>query len=179
VQVAASGDRRSVEVPKFKELPRLVVPEGRRALARRSAAELDGDLGDGSGARRDDGPAPSPFTPRRKIALGLAGGSVVLAGVAIGFGLAATNARGEAIDLCPAASCSTQDAARAQDKNDGARRHALFANVGYAVAGGAAITAAVLWFTSAPERSRPRDATALSLTPLVGASSGVAVTGGF
>jgi hypothetical protein len=175
VQVAAEGAQRSVEVPKFKELPKLVVPDEGSLRARRATSNLSaGD--EASLEQRDQGPEPSPFTPRRKIALGVAGGSVALAGVAIGFGLASSNARSEALDLCPAASCTADEAARAQDQNDRARRHALFANVGFAVAGGAAITAAVLWFTAAPER---RSRATVSLTPLVGASSGLAVTGGF
>ncbi len=191
VQVAAERDQRAVEVPKFKELPTLVSPQlGLTSLRARS---IDGETSaDGSA------PSPSPFTPRRKIALGVAAGSVVIAGVAVGFGLAANNARDEALALCPATACTPAGAAAAQDENDTARRHALTANLGYAVAGGAAIGAAVLWFTSGPERAQPATTSAsaasassraaspslsarrtLSLSPLLGAANGVALTGGF
>lgn len=170
--IAAESDKRAVEVPKFKELPKLIAPEpGAGALRRRAAGDGDGDgLGVTSAPRE-----PSPFTPRRKIALGLAAGGVVAAGTAIGFGLSARNGRSEALGLCSASACTPAEASAAQSKNDRARQHALIANIGYGVAGGAAIAAAVLWFTSAPERP----AAALSISPLLGATSGVAVTGGF
>jgi hypothetical protein len=171
VTLSAENEKRAVEVPKFKELPKLVAPEP-RTVAMRRAASGDDDLAVTAASE------PSPFTPRRKLALGLAGGGVVAAGTAIGFGLAARNLRNEALGLCSASACTPDEATAAQDKNDRARRFALIANIGYGVAGGAAIAATVLWFTSAPERPAP-DETALSISPLLGNASGVAVSGGF
>jgi serine/threonine-protein kinase len=145
VTVGEVTDKQAVEVPKFKELPKLV--------------HVDGNAP----------PEPSPFTARRKVAIGLAAGGVVAAGVAVGFGLDARGLRDEALSTCPPSACSVADAAAAQSKNDRARSRALVANVGFGVAGAAVAAGAVLWFLSPPER-------AVTLVPQPG---GVAVVGRF
>lgn len=135
VTVGPERDKQSVEVPKFKSLPAMVV---------KPATEI----------RVVAAPtAPSPWTTRREVAIGVAGGGLALAGVAIYFGLDARNLRTEAVATCPPSSCSTANAAQAQDQNDRARRHALYANVGYAAAGAALAGGVVLWFLGAPEAS--------------------------
>ena len=58
------------------------------------------------------------------------------------------------------------DAPEANDLNLRARSRALEANIAYGVAGGAAIAAAVLWLTGAPE-SR------VAVTPPLGAVAGL------
>jgi hypothetical protein len=84
VKLTATADRQAVEVPKFKELPKLahVEPEAPKVTA--SAPE-----------------EPSLVTPRRKIAIAIAAGGVVAAGVGIGFGLDARSLRDEALATCP------------------------------------------------------------------------------
>jgi hypothetical protein len=143
ITVGAETDKQAVEVPKFKELPKL--------------------------AHIGTGPEPSPFTPRRKLAIGIAGGGVVAAGVAIGFGLDARGLRDEALSTCPPSACSAAEAAAAQAKNDRASHRALVANVGFGVAGVAVAVGAVLWFLSPPER-------AVTVVPQ---PNGVAVMGRF
>src|SRR5262249_10097502 len=100
VTLAAERDKQSVEVPKFKELPKLVVPQ--------PGGEEGGQVAL---------PPPSPFTPRRKIAIGVAAGGLVLAGVGVGFGIDARSLRSEAVATCPMQSCSVQGAADANAIN--------------------------------------------------------------
>lgn len=127
VKVAPEQDHQGVEVPKFKELPKL--------------AHVGAVV------------TPSTFTKRRKVALGIAGGGVLIAGVALGFGLDARGLRDDALAACPPESCTVEAAARAQSKNDRARSRAVVANVGFAAAGAAVVAGAVLWFLSPPERA--------------------------
>jgi len=145
VKVTPEQDHKAVEVPKFKELPKL--------------AHI--------GAMA----TPSPLTKRRKIALGIASGGAVIAGVALGFGLDARGLRDDALAACPPESCTPEGAARAQSKNDRARNRATIANVGFATAGAAVVAGAVLWFLSPPER-----AGAVSVVPQ---ANGLAVMGRF
>lgn len=172
VQVGLERDQRAVEVPRFKELPALALPPP-AAVGRRdeTAAALESSDDDDA----EDTTPSSRFTTRRKVALGVAAGGVVAAGTAIGFGLAARSARNDALATCPGAQCPMANAADAQRKNDRARRDALIANVGFAVAGAATIGAAVLWFTSPPERPTR----SVTLMPVLGSANGLAVAGGF
>ena len=155
VTLAASSDKQSVEVPKFKALPEIVQKK-----------------------LRDEAPPappePSPFTPRRKLGIGVAAGGVVFAGVAVGLGLQARNLRSDALSTCPPSACSPQNALDAQRKNNSARSYALAANVGYGVAAGAVIAGAVLWLLGPPESP-----SAMAVVPQVGSSTGVAVVGRF
>ncbi len=172
VTVGPERDRQAVEVPKFKELPKLVTP-----------------LGAGGAL-----PSPSPLTPRRKIAIGVAAGGLALAGVGVGFGIDARSLRNEALATCPAQSCSAQGAEEANAINARARRRALVANVGFATGGAAVIAGAVLWFVSGPRAAeavppapeegagaaRPRrPARSIAVSPQVGETTGLVVWGRF
>jgi hypothetical protein len=149
IQVGAEGDKQAIRIGKLKALPKPKPVAGAHAAP----------------------PPPNPFTKRRKIAIGIAGGAVAAAGVGIGFGLDARSLRDQALATCPASACGVGDAAAAQATNDKARRRALIANVGFGVAGGAAIAAGVLWFLSPPERR-----TRMAIVP---AANGFAVAGSF
>jgi len=154
VHLTAATDRQAVEVPKFKELPKLahVEPEAPKATA--SAPE-----------------EPSPVTPRRKIAIAIAAGGVVAAGVGIGFGLDARSLRDEALATCPPSACTVAGAAAAARQNDRARTRAVVANVGFGIAGASVVAGAVLWFLSPPERSRD--------VAIVPSANGLAIAGRF
>lgn len=161
ITVGPERDKQSVEVPRFKELPKLVAPpEGMTPVA--PAAP----------------PPPSPFTPRRKIAIGVAAGGLVLAGAGVGFGINASSLRNEALATCPAQSCSAQGAADANALNDRARGRALVANVGFAAGGAAVIAGAVLWFVSGPRAAEPAAST-VQIAPQVGETRGLVVQGRF
>lgn len=146
VTIAPERDNQSVEVPKFKELPQLVAPQ---PVASQPVASHS-DLRAYQGALQISPPPPSPFTPRRKIAIGVAAGGLVFAGVGVGFGFNARSLREEALATCPPQSCGIDDAARANATNARARQRALVANIGYAAGGAAVISGAVLWFISPP-----------------------------
>ncbi|MBK7535697.1 MAG: hypothetical protein IPI49_10095 [Myxococcales bacterium] len=178
VQVAVERDQRSVEVPRFKELPALALPPPGLAAA---PAATEGERALSAPRVMARAPAPSAMPARRKVVLGVAAGGVVAAGTAIGFGLAARSARSDALATCSPSACTAAAAAAAQDQNDRARSHALVANVGYAVAGAAAVGALVLWFTAptAPLRERQSETASLSISPLLGAGNGFVVSGGF
>jgi tetratricopeptide (TPR) repeat protein len=138
VTVKPEADKVAVEVPKFKELKVLTTPP----------------LGRGDVVDDDDGPTgpidePSALTPRRKIALGVAGVSVV---ALVGGAILGTQAKGleqEAHDACTMVICV--DYAEANQALDDARSKARLANIGYGVAIAAGAGAAVLWLTGGPK----------------------------
>jgi tetratricopeptide (TPR) repeat protein len=152
VQVEAEKAKASVEVPKFKELRKLVDP----------ATPPVGEPEDDDAIVTDE---PGMFTTKRKIALGLGGAGVVAAAAGVFLGLGAKDLSDQAFELCPDASTPCNDAAEAQDLNDRANDRALYANVAFGVAGAAVIGAAVLWFTGAPS---PEESGGLAIQPRVG-----------
>lgn len=107
-------------------------------------------------------------TPRRKIALAAGGVGLLAASLGIVLGVQSGNLDEDTYALCPSPSSPCPGAPEANDLNQRARSRALQANVAYGVAGGAAIAAAVLWFTGAPE-SR------VAVTPQLGAVAGLDV----
>jgi hypothetical protein len=163
ITLRPEGDKQSVEVPKFKALPQIVNKQ-------------HDDAHDGSLA-----PAPevSPFTTRRQIGLGVAGGGVLVAGVAIGLGVKANSLHNDAVATCPPSACSLQNARDAQHNNDKARSFALGANIGYGVALAAVAAGAVLWFTGKPQAATPQTASEIAIVPQVGETNGLAVMGRF
>lgn len=104
-------------------------------------------------------------TGRRKLALVAGGLGVVAVGAGVALGLQAGTLEDDAFALCPSPETPCGDALEANDLNQRGRDRALQANIAFGVAGGAAIAAAVLWFTGAPE-SR------VAVTPRVGAVAG-------
>ncbi len=170
IKVGAESDKQAVEVPKFKELPKLVNPPP--------------DDHGGGGAVEE----PSPFTPRRKIALGILAGGVAAAGVGIGFGISARGLRSDALATCPPNSCNQQNAVDANALNNTARKRSVVANVGLGVAGAAVIASAVLWYLSPPESpDAPADAnspstptsTSLQIVPVIGETNGLVLMRNF
>jgi hypothetical protein len=87
----------------------------------------------------------------RKIAIGAGGVALVAGASGVVLGLLATARDEEARELCPSPETSCAGAARANELNQEARSRALQANIGYGIAGGAALAAAVLWFSGARE----------------------------
>lgn len=153
------SDKKSVEVPRFKVLAEHApVPAAPLPVATVQApVETE---------------APSSFTGRRKLALGVGAGGLAIGGAAIGLGVSARGLRDDALARCPDIGCSVDDAAAAQALNDRARDRALYANVGFVVAGAAVVGAVVLWVTGSPERPAR-----VVLSPVVGEMTGVALGG--
>lgn len=116
----------------------------------------------------DDKPpttSATTWTTKRKAAIGMAGVSV--AGVVTGIllGTQATGKRDDAHTLCPDPATPCADAARADALIKSGQSRALAANVGFGIAGVAAIVAGVLWFTGAPETPTRRVAVIPSIAP--------------
>lgn len=111
-------------------------------------------------------PGGSRFTGRRKLALAAGGASLVALGAGVVLGLQSGRLEDDAFSLCPSPSTPCTDAREANDLNLRGRSRALQANVAYGIAGGAAIAAAVLWLTGAPE-SR------FAVTPRLGTVAGL------
>ncbi|HWU87282.1 MAG TPA: hypothetical protein VN253_08405 [Kofleriaceae bacterium] len=165
IEVGPTGDKASVEVPRFKAIKALVGPAPTPAAAKEPVYDLAPRAAD----------APSGFTGKRKLALGLAG--VGLAAVAGGvvLGAQAKGFESDAFALCPDPAESCTDAARAQELADRGADRALYANIAYGVGAAAVVGAAVLWFTGAPSR-----ADRIAVTPKLGAGfAGVTVGLGF
>lgn len=91
------------------------------------------------------------FSARRKVAI--AAGGVGLGAMVSGvvLGLQSRQLDHDTYARCPSPSEPCPAAPEANDLNHRARARALEANVAFGIAGGAAIAAAVLWFTGAPE----------------------------
>jgi hypothetical protein len=142
IVVPLENGKVSVDVPKFKELLKLVEP------AKPAVAHDDDD------EERDTSPSPSRFTRKRKLAIGLGAAGVVGLATGVVLGLQARNKQEAADALCSDPSTPCRDAARADDQNRAAHRLALGADIAFGVGAGLAIAAGVLWFTGAPETHR-------------------------
>ena len=97
------------------------------------------------------GPAPSRWTKRRKVALGLGASGLVAVGTGVALSLHAQGLRDDAAALCPSVSCA--DASRANDLSERASTGDRNALVAYGVGGAAVAGAVVLWLLGAPEHS--------------------------
>ena len=108
------------------------------------------------------------FRGRRKIALAVGGVGLIAVAGGVVLGLQSRQLDHDTYALCPSTSAPCPDAPKANDLKLRAQSRARTANIAYGVAGGAAIAAAVLWLTGAPE-SR------VAVTPQLGAVAGLDV----
>jgi hypothetical protein len=112
-------------------------------------------------------PGPSGrFTPRRKVALAVAGAGVVAAAAGTVLGLSSRQLDHDTYALCPSPSTPCTRALEANDLNRRGQSRALQANLAFGVAGAAAVATAILWLTGAPE-SR------VAVAPRLGAVAGL------
>jgi hypothetical protein len=98
VEVAPTKDKASIEVPRFKAIETLVTPptgDGGGVTAPPIGDKPDDPPGGGEGG------APSAFTGKRKLALGLAGVGLVAIGGGVVLGMSATGLEDDAFALCP------------------------------------------------------------------------------
>lgn len=130
VTVGREGDKKSVEVPRFKAIRDPKGGGGKTVIIDRST--------------------PSTFTPRRKIAAGVAGGAVAAVAVGVVFGLSSARSADKASNLCPDINCDRFEEANALNKKS--RDQALYANIGFGVGGAAVAGAVVLWIIGKPEK---------------------------
>jgi PEGA domain len=118
------------------------------------------------------------FTPRRKIAIAVGGLAVGAGAAGVLLGLGSRSLEHDAFARCPSASTPCLAAAEATDLNERARARALHANIAFGAAGAAAVAAAILWFTGAPEGGvaiLPR----VSSVPGAGSVAGIDLTARF
>ena len=168
VTVKTEGDKQSVEVPKFKELPKLIEPDPKTEP--QPYVPID---------------EPSPWTQKRKVAVGVAGGGVVALGVGIGTALVAKSLRDKADKGCPVVGCSEAEARLSNDRIKRSNRWGWAATGAFGVSLGAAIGAGVLWYLGSPSRETDEDleeapeAGEISLRPAVGEFTGFTVDVGF
>jgi hypothetical protein len=143
VSIAAENGKTTVDVPKFKEVKKLVVPEEPKQPPPDGGGPVD---------EPDDRlPVESPgmFTTQRKIAVGVA--VVGVGGIVGGFllGRSADDLAQQATDLCPSTPCD--DAEEANSLTDRAESRALQGNIVLGVGAAAVVGAAVLWFLGGPD----------------------------
>lgn len=119
-------------------------------------------------------PLAPGFTGRRKVALVVGGVGVVALAGGIVFGIQSQHFADDALAVCPSPSTPCAGAAHANDLSQSGRSHALRADIAYGVAAGAAIGAAVLWLTGAPESP-----SRVAVTPRIGPVAGLDLSFGF
>jgi len=151
IEVPVESGKVSVEVPRFKELAKLVTPPPVVTTPPPVVAP--------------PAEAPGMFTTKRKVALGVAGvGVLAFVGGAV-FGTQASGFEDDAFALCPDPATPCANASQAQAALDKGQSRALLANVSYGVGVAAIAGAAVLWFTGGPAATRE---SAVAITPRVG-----------
>lgn len=156
IEVPQELGKVSVEVPRFKELAKLVTPPTPTTDKPVVVTQED-----------ELHPTPSMFTGKRKLALGVgAVGLVAIAGGVV-FGMQAKGMEDDAFALCPDPATPCPDGDKANDLINKGQSRAMFANVSYGVGAAALIGAGVLWFLGAPVTQESR----VSVVPRAGAAS--------
>jgi len=141
VVVPNEGGKISVEVPRFKDLTKLMTPVGSPPPAKPEPQPVATDEPSTDG---------SMFTPKRKIALGVGGVGVAAIAVGIVLGLQAQSDKNDAFKLCPDPGTPCADGNKASALTSDGHSKALAADAAYGVGAAALIGAGVLWFLGAP-----------------------------
>lgn len=156
VDVPNEGGKLSVEVPRFKDLAKLMTPVAAQPNPEQPAV-----------APEEPGPEQSMFTTRRKIATGVGGVGVAALATGIVFGIQSKGFKNDAFALCPDPATPCGDGNRASALTDKGHSRAVLADVSFGVAAASLIGAGVLWYLGAPvdgDRS-------VAVTPRVGAGT--------
>ncbi|MBV8760175.1 MAG: hypothetical protein JO257_22980 [Deltaproteobacteria bacterium] len=140
VEVPNEGGKISVEVPRFKDLTKLMTP----VAAQPRPAEPP------PAAHDEPEPSGSMFTPRRKLALGVGGVGVVALAAGAVLGIQAKGFKDDAFKLCPDPATPCADGDRATALTDKGHSRAVLADVSFGVGAAALIGAGILWFVGAP-----------------------------
>jgi len=144
VVVPNEGGKISVEVPRFKDLTKLMAPVGSPPPGKPEPQQTPPDATD------EPSTGGSMFTPKRKIALGVGGVGVAAIAVGIVFGLQAKSDKNDAFKLCPDPATPCADGNKASALTNDGHSKALAADAAYGVGAAALIGAGVLWFLGAP-----------------------------
>jgi serine/threonine-protein kinase len=123
-------------------------------------------------------PAPEPSADRGRSAWPyvLGGAGLLAAGGGTYFAFSSKTNNDDALELCTTGACSSlAEFNQHKELVDDARLDATFAYIGWGV-GGAALAGAAIWFLV----DTPKNESALTVTPLVGAKTwGIGATGSF
>jgi hypothetical protein len=178
IEVAQTGDKVSVEVPRFKAIKALVPsPAGSARRGDSAAGRRDGGTAAGLGNGATGGrahtfaaggraptasvarppaevseTAPSMLTGRRKIAIGLVGVGLAAAAGGVVLGLQAKRLEEDAFALCPDPNATCERSEQAQVLTHRGTQRAMLANIAYGAGAAAVVGAAILWLTGAPPR---------------------------
>lgn len=129
----------SVDVPRFKELAKLMTPPPDPDKATDDASEEQVATTESS-----------IFTPKRELALGVGAGGLVVLATGVVLGIQANGFQDDAYALCPDPTRQCPDGDRANDLLAKGQTRALLANISYGVGAAGLIGAGVLWFFGAP-----------------------------
>jgi hypothetical protein len=140
VVVPVEQGKIAVEVPRFKELAKLVTPPSAQPPT----------TPEGEVEEEQPTTTPSMFTPKRKLAVGVAAVGVVALAGGVVFGLQSKGFEDDAFALCPDPNVACPDGDRATELSEKSASRGLFANVAYGVGAASLIGAGVLWFLGAP-----------------------------
>jgi hypothetical protein len=140
VQVPNESGKVSVEVPRFKELAKLVTPP--------TPPQPEGEEEEVA-----ETPSQGMFTTKRKVAIGVGAVGVAAIGAGVFFGLQAKGFEDDAFALCPNPMTPCADGNRANDLIKKGESRAMLANITLGVGAAAVIGAGVLWFLGAPVES--------------------------
>jgi len=172
--VPAEGAKLSVEVPRFKELGKLIPPPTPPANQAASAQLAPPP----PSPAEQDAPAAATglFTARRKVGLAAAGAGALVAVAGAVLGQSAKQKQHDAFQLCPEPAMPCAQADQSNALISASHTRALEANLAFGVAAAAVITAGVLWFTGAPTAEPAR----LGVAPVAApGQAGLQVVGRF
>lgn len=165
VAVPDQNGKVSVDVPKFKEIAKLIAPPSAAASPASGLAVTANDDGRGPIER---------FPIKRKLAIGLGGAGVAAGITGIVLGLTAKHRQDQAYGLCPDPQVACADADQATSLVHSGHQLAIGADIAFGVGAAAVIAGAVLWFTTPVEGHR------VAIVPAVrGDQAGIAIVTGF
>jgi len=171
VAVAEEGDAKIVEIPELRAAKSISAKGAQGSTAARTPArDAEGSTttrapakdAEGSTAARVPAPSgmPSPsgqssvWSTKRKVAVGIAVGSVLALATGSVLGVSATRIQHDAHALCSDPQLACDGADRANELIRSGHNRAIDANVAFGVGAAAATAAGVLWFIGAPESQR-------------------------
>jgi len=162
VHVAVERDKVVVEIPPLDQLP-----------TAREAKPSPDVLSPPNRITQSQGAQPrGALSMTRKIAVGLAGASMLGLATAAALGTVARREQADASGLCPDARAPCTHSAEANALARAGNRWASDANVAWGLAGAAALASGVLWLLGAPAETT---GTQISVVPL--GETGVAIVG--
>jgi len=163
VHVATAGAKVTIEVPKLKKLSKETLPM---------------PAAPNSGTKASSPASWGMLTIKRKIAIGVAGTSLVSLVAGVLLGTSANHKQDDAFRLCPDPATPCKQGNQANGLIRSSHSRALGANVAFTLAAGAAITAGVLWFVGVPNAAA--EDTRVSVAPsMAPGGSSVVVVGRF